>query len=434
VRYRSARQIKVSPHPFAETIQMRGCSIVLRRVEGPEARELFFLCQPPADAAEAGAQAEAVYRAILDVLEAEGGSFASVVCETLFLRSLRTNLEPVRAARRRVLAECNGPSHRPATTEIEQPPLNECACLEVSVQAVLPHGPPLRADTFRTKSACGCSECVRSHGLRVHVGDEARLYAGGLYGLGGDAYEQTVAMFAVAEDLLQQAGMEFRDVVRTWIHLRDVDRDYADLNRARRAFFETRGIDPLPASTGIGGGPVPDGHDLCLGVYAVHAARSPERTVMTAPTLSEATLYGSDFARGMSMVETNKIALHVSGTASIDEAGRTAHPGDFEAQADRMLVNVAALLQEQGATFGDVVSAVTYLKRPADAGRLREKLHEAGFEGFPNVLVAAQICRPELLCETEALAVLPRAAGSAAGATRVADRGQRQRRFRSTRR
>ena len=44
-------------------------------------------------------------------------------------------------------------------------------------------------------------------------------------------------MFGVAEDLLQQAGMAFHDVVRTWIHLREIDRDYADLNRARRAFF-----------------------------------------------------------------------------------------------------------------------------------------------------------------------------------------------------
>jgi enamine deaminase RidA (YjgF/YER057c/UK114 family) len=134
--------------------------------------------------------------------------------------------------------------------------------------------------------------------------------------------------------------------------------------------------------------------------------------VMTTPTLNEAPLYGSDFARGMRMVETNKVALHVSGTASIDEAGRTVHLKDFDAQADRMLVNVAALLEGQGAAFGDVVSAITYLKRPADAGRLRAKLHEAGFEGFPNVLVVAPVCRPELLCEVEALAVLPRAASA----------------------
>ena len=70
--------------PAAETLETHGCRVVLRRVEGPEARELFFLCQPPAEAADAGKQAEAIYRAILGVLEAEGGSFASVVGETLF--------------------------------------------------------------------------------------------------------------------------------------------------------------------------------------------------------------------------------------------------------------------------------------------------------------------------------------------------------------
>jgi enamine deaminase RidA (YjgF/YER057c/UK114 family) len=222
-------------------------------------------------------------------------------------------------------------------------------------------------------------------------------------------------MFGLAEDLLQQAGMEFSDVVRAWIHLREMDRDYPDLNRARREFFKARGIDPVPASTGIGGGTVCDAHDLCLGIYAVKAGHPPVRTVMTSPTLNEAGDYGADFVRGMKMVEANKIALHVSGTASVDEAGRTAHVGDFDAQADRMLVNVAALLQGQGATFGDVVSAVTYLKHPADAGRLRQKLREAGFEGFPNVLVEARVCRPDLLCETEVLAVLPRTAPTPSG-------------------
>ena len=186
----------MSFHPAAETIETHACSIVLRRVEGPEAREIFFLCQPPAEAADAGRQAEAAYRAILGVLEAEGGSFASVVSETLFLRSLRGDLEPVH----RVLAACDGATHGPATTEIEQPPLSEPACLEISVQAVLPKEPPLRVDTFEARPACGCAECARSRGLRVHVGEEARLYAAGLYGPGDDAYEQTLAIFDVAED------------------------------------------------------------------------------------------------------------------------------------------------------------------------------------------------------------------------------------------
>ncbi len=401
------------PHPAAETIESQGCSVVLRRIEGPEARELFLLCQPPV-AAGAGRQAEAAYRAVLAVLEAEGGGFESVVAETLFLRSLRADLEAVRAARRRVLTAGDAPRHRPATTEIEQPPLNPGARLEVSLQAVLPKRDRLRTDGIRARPTG--AGCAASRGLRLRIGDETRLYAAGLFGAGQDAYQQTHAMFEAAEDLLRQAGMAFRDVVRTWIHLREMDRDYAGLNRARREFFEARGIDPAPASTGIGGAPAPAGRDLCLALHALRSEATEagaRRTMMTAPTLNEAPLYGSDFARGMKVVEANKIALHVSGTASIDEEGRTVHEGDLEAQVDRMLVNVAALLAGQGAGFGDVVSAVTYLKRPQDARLLRKKLREAGFDGFPNVLVAAPVCRPELLCETEALAVLPRPASGA---------------------
>jgi enamine deaminase RidA (YjgF/YER057c/UK114 family) len=356
---------------------------------------------------EAGPQADAIYRALIGVLAAEGGSVGSVVSETLFLRSLRASVESVREARHRILAAHGGEAHRPATTVIEQPPLNERAILEVSLQAVVPNAGPLRSETIEAMPACGCTECAHTHGLRIHVDAEARFHAAGLCGAGASAYEQTLGMFGLAERLLQQAGMEFADVVRTWIHLRDIDRDYADLNRARRAFFAARGIDPVPASTGIGGAPVAEAHDLCLGVYAVKADRPVPRTVMSSPTLNEAGQYGADFVRGMRVQDANKVALFVSGTASIDEHGRTVHQGDFEAQADRMFVNIAALLQRQGATFDDVVSAITYLKHPADAGRLRSKLHEAGFEGFPHALVVAPICRPELLCETEALAVLP---------------------------
>ena len=82
---------------------------------------------------------------------------------------------------------------------------------------------------------------------------------------------------------------------------------------------------------------------------------------MTTPTLNEAPLYGSDFARGMRIEEANKVALHVSGTASIDEAGRTVHREDIDAQADRMLVNVATLLER---FVHDFLGAVDRADRP----------------------------------------------------------------------
>lgn len=400
----------MSPHAAAETVDLHGCRIVLRRVEGPHALEVFIHGQPIPGAVGAGKQAEAIYRAVVAVLETEGGGFASVVCETLFLRSLSDDLDSVRAARRSVLEGVGAASHRPATTEIEQAPLDASARLEVSAQAVIPHGASLDCEVVSAPSTCDCADCDRRHGLKVHTGAEVHFHAGALYGAGQGAFEQALDLFEAAEALLRRAGMTFGDVVRTWIHLREIDRDYAALNRARRVFFEARGIDPPPASTGIGGGPAAGAHDLCLGVYAVQSARPVLRTVMTSPTLNEAETYGADFVRGLRLEEANKVALLVSGTASIDEAGRTAHPEDFEAQTDRMLVNLAALLEGQGASFGDVVSAVTYLKRPGDAERLHAKLREAGFEGFPNPRVAAAVCRPDLLCETELLAVRHREA------------------------
>ena len=355
------------------------------------------------------AQAASAYRAITDVLTSEAGlaeGFASVLRETIFFRRLPADLRPVLEARDRAMGN-EARVHRPAVTLVEQPPLDERAHLEILLHAIVSTGPPLRQEIVDFPSDRGCVAGEGAYGLRTQLAGEWRLDAGGLHGRGGDVHAQTLAMFGVAEELLQRAGMSFRDVVRTWIHLRDIDRDYADLNRARRVFFEARGLDPLPASTGIGGGPAAEAHDVALAIHAIRSSEPVERAVMTSPTLNEAPQYGADFARGMRVVEANKIALHVSGTASIDEAGRTAHPGDFEAQAERMLANVAAMLEGQRAGFRDVVSAITYLKHPADAARLRSKLSAAGYEGFPHALVAAPICRPELLCETEALAVLP---------------------------
>jgi enamine deaminase RidA (YjgF/YER057c/UK114 family) len=394
-------------------IDTHGCVVAVRRFHGPLAAELFVHCQPPAHIAGARAQAAAAYRVITDVLEAAGGSFTAVVSETVFLRDSHASTTDVRAAREHALANRGATAARPATMLIGQSPLDPHAHLEVMVHAVLPHVGPLRLETVTTRADCDCAECAGAHGIVVHLGEQAQFHAAGLCGAGNDAYAQTHAMFVHAEALLQRAGMEFSDVVRTWIHLRHMQRDYHAFNQARREFFTARGIQPFPASTGIYGAPPSQAHDLCLGVYALKSERAPVRTVMSSATLNEAADYGADFTRGLKVAEANRIALHVSGTASVDEQGRTAHVDDFDAQAERMLINIAALLERQGANFGDVVSAITYLKDPADAARLRRKLDEAGFTGFPHALVEAAVCRPELLCETEALALLPVAEGQA---------------------
>jgi len=404
----AASQPLAFERPLTEEIRTNDCLVTLRHVEGPNATELFFTCKPVGDFRNSGDQAKAMYSCIRDILLAEGGNLGSIVSETIFMRDMESDIESVRRARKSVVAASDERVVDSALTEIQQAPLDTHACLEIAIQAILPITSTIDKQQVHATSGCECSECTESTGLLLQMGDEARLIAGGVYGDGNDAYEQTHSMFELAEKLLHEAGMEFSDVVRTWIYLREMERDYyPGLNKARREFFDSRGIATVPASTGIEGGMVNPKHDICMGFYAVKPGKPLMRTIMTTPTLNEAGEYGADFTRGMKMNEANKVALHVSGTASIDEGGKTAHVGNIEAQIDRMILNISTLLENQGADFGDIVYAYNYLKDPADEKLLKEKFKQAGFDGFPSVFVKAEVCRPDLLCETEILAVLP---------------------------
>lgn len=335
----------------------------------------------------------------------------NLASETLFLRDARADLPRVLAARERTLSDLGEEGGAPAPVFVQQAPAATGAALELAASAVLPHHRGRWAvSQVRVATACACGGCARSAARVMRLGEQVSLYTSNLYGRGGDAFEQASNIFAAAERLLEQCGMGFHDVVRTWIYLRDIDRDYDALNRARRQFFRQRGIERRPASTGVEGSPWPDAHALSMSLLAVKSARSLDVARMSAPSLGEAWSYGGDFSRGLRLTEVNKVALHVSGTASIDQAGRTVHAGDVRAQIGRMLDNIASLLARQGAGFENLVSAVVYLRDASAAPILRSICEARDFQGFPCAVVEARLCRPDLLCEGEALAMLPLAA------------------------
>jgi enamine deaminase RidA (YjgF/YER057c/UK114 family) len=384
------------------------CSTIFRRVAGPEATEIAILCRPVTRSPDTIRQVEAAYRALAALLAAHQASFRDLTGETLFLRDIRHELPLLLGARTRVLADLGQSAGAPLPAFIQQGPVDEGACFELSASAVVPHHRDAwSVRDIRATPLCACQGCARSGARLVHLGDQVSLHTSNVYGARGDAFEQAFDMFCAAERLLDQCGMGFRDVARTWIYLRDINRDYDALNRARREFFQSRGIEPRPASTGVQGIPFPDAHDFSMRLHAVKSPRPLDVTPMSAPTLNEAWSYDADFSRGLRLADANKVTLYVSGTASIDEAGRTVHVGNFEAQVGRMLDNIASLLAQQGATFEDVVSGVTYLQHPSDAPVLRAMCHERGFDGFPCALVEASLCRPALLCEAEVVAMLP---------------------------
>ncbi len=67
----------------------------------------------------------------------------------------------------------------------------------------------------------------------------------------GDFRAQCRRTFFNITALLEAEGCSWHDIVRTSCYLRDIDRDYAEFNEERTAFFKKLGLDPLPASTGI---------------------------------------------------------------------------------------------------------------------------------------------------------------------------------------
>jgi enamine deaminase RidA (YjgF/YER057c/UK114 family) len=386
-------------------------SSVFRALPGPQATELSILCSAEAGAPDAAREAEAAYRALAELLGDHGASFGDLASETLLVRDARRELPLLLGARARALAALGESDAAPLPTFIQQAPADAGVAFVLAASAVVPrHRDAFSAHDVRALPSCGCEGCARSGARLIRLGDWTSLHTANVYGAGGDALEQTWDAFCAAERLLEQCGMEFRDVVRTWIHLRDIDRDYDALNKARREFFRDRGIETRPASTGVQGVPLPGAHDVSLVLQAVKSPRPLALAVMSTPWLNEAWSYGVDFSRGLRIADPNKVTLHVSGTASIDEAGRSVHVGDLGRQVERMLDNLASLLRGQGAGFEDVMSAVVYVKSPGDAPRVRARCEERGFAGFPCALVEAPLCRPELLCEAEAVAMLPLAA------------------------
>ena len=136
-----------------------------------------------------------------------------------------------------------------------------------------------------------------------------------------------------------------------------------------------------------------------------------KRAITNHSALNEAYDYGSAFSRGMRIDLNGLTILLISGTASIDEAGRTVHAGDLRAQLRRTFDNITQLLAAEGATWHDIVRTTCYLRDiERDYQAFNEErtrfYKEQGLDPLPaSTGIQAILCRPELLVEIEAIAM-----------------------------
>ena len=138
-----------------------------------------------------------------------------------------------------------------------------------------------------------------------------------------------------------------------------------------------------------------------------------KRAITNLRVLNEAYDYSkpSSFVRGMRIDLNGLVILLISGTASIDEDGRSIHIGDFRAQLRRTYHNITGLLEAEGSTWHDIVRTTCYLR---DIERDYEAFNDERTRFFQeqqldpvpaSTGIQAILCRPELLIEIEAIAM-----------------------------
>jgi enamine deaminase RidA (YjgF/YER057c/UK114 family) len=232
---------------------------------------------------------------------------------------------------------------------------------------------------------------------------------------------QTDAMFRQAERILRSQGASYQDVVRTWIYISNILEWYDEFNTVRNLCYGDYGFFDngtqhahaeqlfLPASTGIEG-KNPAGSHATMDVYAVHhgaASKTKVRPIYGTKQRSPFR-YGSAFSRGVVIEGTESTLILVSGTASIDEEGKSIFIGNPAAQIRETLKVVSALIAPEGATLSSLCEATVFLKHQHDYAAYQKVIAELGFPELPAVNVVADVCRDELLFEIDAAFILPR--------------------------
>lgn len=255
----------------------------------------------------------------------------------------------------------------------------------------------------------------QGNNLAVKRGSLTHLWTTGLVspppaGTSPDSFTQTEAIFQKYVDELESRKITLQEeTIRTWVFVRDIDDNYQGMVKARRDFFTRHDLTAQThyiASTGIDGAHADPRCLVLLDAYAIAGIDRRQIRHLTAPErLGPTSAYGVTFERGTQVAFGDRRHLWISGTASIDPAGRIVAPGDVTRQTNHACGNIAALLADGGATVTDIAQMIVYVREAGDHQAVRQYLDER-FPDVPLVILHGPVCRPGWLVEIECLAVV----------------------------
>ena len=147
----------------------------------------------------------------------------------------------------------------------------------------------------------------------------------------------------------------------------------------------------------------------------IHKERPPvEKFPVHAPhIINEAYNYQkpSSFSRALRLEFSGYKVLLVSGTASVNEEGKTEHIGNFNAQLWRTYRNITNLLSAEDMTWHDVVRTTNYLRDIerdyAEFNKIRTTFFQwMNLDPLPaSTGIQARLCWETLLVEIEVYAI-----------------------------
>ena len=224
-----------------------------------------------------------------------------------------------------------------------------------------------------------------------------------------DSFIQTSEVFAQWKSALRDRHCTLEDnCLRTWLFVKDIDYNYHGVVRSRKELFESLGMTSnthFIASTGIEGRHFDPKVSVMLDGYAIAGVEQRQiRYLQALSHLNPTHEYGVTFERGTSVDFGDRRHIYISGTASINNKGEIVHEKNVARQMERVFENIDALLNDGGASLGDVAQMIVYLRDLSDAPVI-ESFFSERYQNVPKVIVLAPVCRPGWLVEVECIAI-----------------------------
>jgi chorismate lyase/3-hydroxybenzoate synthase len=211
------------------------------------------------------------------------------------------------------------------------------------------------------------------------------------------------------------ADSHYQHVWRVWNYIAAINEGAGDDERYRqfclgraRAFTYTQGRLPdigYPAASAVGKKGGPNSLDICwiAGREAGSAIENP-RQVSAYHYPRQYGPAAPSFSRAMIVPDQ---LLLISGTASI-VGHASLHSEDLHAQLRETLMNLDALLKQaqsvghvRSPNLGQKSLVKAYVRNPRDTGTVERAVRTQFGEAVPILVLAADICRSELLVEIE---------------------------------